>query len=323
MTAGPTVLAVCGGVGGAKLALGLQRVLPNGALAVLVNTGDDFRHLGLAISPDLDTVLYTLAGVAHPTRGWGRADESWFFHEELERRGGPDWFRLGDRDLVVHVERTRRLAAGESLRAITAELARRFGVPSPLLPMSDDAIRTMLETEAGVLEFQDYFVRRRCVPRVSAIRYEGAGAAAPNPVALELLASPSLAAVVLCPSNPWLSVDPILAIPGLRRALDSCGVPIVAVSPVIGGRCVKGPTAKLMRELGLEVSARSIARHYADLIDGILIDEEDVALADAIGMPAACTRILMTSLSNRDALAQAVLEFAASLRRITPARRAF
>lgn len=322
MTWAAKVLAISGGVGGAKLALGLQRVLPERALAVLVNTGDDFRHLGLAVAPDLDTVLYTLAGVADPVRGWGRADETWEFHEELQRRGGPDWFRLGDRDLVVHVERSRRLAAGESLAAIMSDLARRFGVASRLLPMSDDPVRTVLETDAGTLEFQDYFVRRRCAPVVSAIRHDGADAARPNPVAMEILAAPSLAAVVLCPSNPWLSIGPLLAMPALRRALANCRAPVVAVSPVIGGRCVKGPTAKLMRELGLEVSARSVARHYAGLIDGIVVDEADGALLDGLGIPATRTRILMMSLSDRDALAQEVLRFAASLRRAVPARRA-
>ena len=322
MTGRPTVLALSGGIGGAKLALGLQRVLPDGALAVLVNTGDDFHHLGLAISPDLDTVLYTLAGVADADRGWGRAGETWSFHDELVRLDGPAWFRLGDKDLVVHVERSRRLAAGESLTSITSDLARRFGVASTLLPMSDDPVRTVLDTEAGPLDFQDYFVRLRCAPAVTALRYLGAEQASPNPLLLDLLGSGALDAVVLCPSNPWLSIDPILSVPGLRSALEATGAPVVAVSPVIGGRSVKGPTAKLMQELGLEVSPRSIAAHYSGLLDGMLIDDEDATLADTLEIPVATSRLLMTSLRDRDELARATLRFAVAIRSAGASRRA-
>ena len=320
MNARPKVLAISGGIGGAKLALGLQRVLPPGELAVLVNTGDDFRHLGLAISPDLDTVLYTLAGVANAAAGWGREDESWNFFDELTRRGGPSWFKLGDRDLVVHVERTRRLAAGESLTAVMADLGRRFEVPSAILPMSDDPVATVLDTDAGALEFQEYFVRRQCEPGVRAVRYAGAETAAANPAALDLLGGPGLSAVVLCPSNPYLSIGPLLAIPALHRALACCAAPIVVISPVIGGRAVKGPTVKLMRELGVEVSPRSLVQHYADIIDGLVLDDEDAPLAPAAGVPTLVTRTLMQTLADRESLARATLEFAGSLAAV-PRRR--
>jgi len=317
----PSVLAISGGVGGAKLALGLQSTLPEGELAVLVNTGDDFRHLGLAVSPDLDTVLYTLAGVADNERGWGRADETWNFFHELVDRGGPTWFRLGDRDLMVHVERTRRLAAGESLTSITSDLAKRFGVESRVLPMCDAPVRTVLDTDAGSLAFQDYFVRLQCTPTVSAIAFHGASDATPNPEVLELLASGTLKTIVICPSNPWLSIDPILAVPGLREALAAASAPIVAVSPVIAGRSVKGPTAKLMRELGLVVSPASIGRHYAGLIDGFLVDDQDIDTAGTLGVSTIGANLLMESLQDKAVLAQATLAFAATLRPTRTPRR--
>jgi LPPG:FO 2-phospho-L-lactate transferase len=314
----PRVLALSGGIGGAKLALGLQRVLPHGELAVLVNTGDDFRHLGLAICPDLDTVLYTLAGVANPDTGWGRAGETWHFFEELGRLGGPTWFRLGDRDLALHVERTRRLAEGETLTTIMAGLQLCFDVPSTLLPMTDDTVATVLDTDAGVLEFQDYFVRRRCEPVVRGVRYVGAASAAPNPAVLALLESNALECVVVCPSNPYLSVGPILAMPGLRAALERCRAPVVVVSPVIGGRAVKGPTVKLMRELRVEVSPQAIVRHYAGLVDGLIVDTEDEALAASAGVSTLVTPTLMHSLDDRERLARAALAFA---QRLDPSRR--
>jgi LPPG:FO 2-phospho-L-lactate transferase len=302
-------------VGGAKLALGLDRVLPPGELAILVNTGDDFDHLGLRICPDLDTVTYTLGGVVSPTQGWGRQDDTRGFLGEIGRLGGPTWFALGDRDLAVHVERTRRLAAGETLSAVTASFARSFALRSRVLPMSDDPVRTLVDTADGVLEFQEYFVRRRCEPAVRAIRYHGADVARPLPAALEWLASAALEAVVVCPSNPWLSIDPILAMPALRRALQRCAAPVIAVSPLVAGRAIKGPTAKLMQELGLEVSATTIAAHYAGLVDGYVLDEEDQelvpALAQRLGLPALVAPTVMRTLEDREALARAVLGFAA------------
>jgi len=319
---GVRVLAVSGGVGGAKLALGLARALNPAELAVLVNTGDDFTHLGLRICPDLDTVLYTLAGVVNTTQGWGRANESFGFMDELRRQGGPDWFLLGDRDLVLHVERTRRLAAGETLTQIMADLATRFGVATRLLPMTDAPVATLLDTSAGQLEFQHYFVRLRTIPAVQRLHYAGAAQARPSDDLLTLLRSRSLEAIILCPSNPYLSIDPILAVPGIRAALRAADVPIVAVSPLVGGRAVKGPTAKIMQELGIETSALAIARHHAGLIDGLLVDEADASaelkgpMSDEfskLGIVVGTARTLMRTLEDRQRLAESVLDFARRL----------
>lgn len=322
MKPGVSVLAVSGGVGGAKLALGLARALDPATLAVLVNTGDDFTHLGLRICPDLDTVLYTLAGVVNPQQGWGRADESFGFMDELRRQGGPDWFLLGDRDLVLHVERTRRLGAGETLTQITADFATRFAVPTRLLPMTDAPVATLLDTDAGSLEFQHYFVRLRALPKVHRLHYSGATQARPTEELLTILRSKSLEAIILCPSNPFLSVDPILAVPGVRVALRAAGVPIVAISPLVGGRAVKGPTAKIMQELGIETTALAIALHYQGLIDGLLVDERDagVELAGSraldfarLGIAVGTARTLMRTLEDREQLGRAALDFAMQL----------
>jgi LPPG:FO 2-phospho-L-lactate transferase len=319
---GVRVLAVSGGVGGAKLALGLARALNPAELAVLVNTGDDFTHLGLRICPDLDTVLYTLAGVVNTTQGWGRADESFGFMDELRRQGGPDWFLLGDRDLVLHVERTRRLAAGETLTQIMADLATRFGVATRLLPMTDAPVATLLDTSAGQLEFQHYFVRLRTIPAVQRLHYAGAAQARPSDDLLTLLRSRSLEAIILCPSNPYLSIDPILAVPGIRAALRAAAVPIVAVSPLVGGRAVKGPTAKIMQELGIETSALAIARHYAGLIDGLLVDEADASAElkgpmtdefSKLSIVVGTARTLMRTLEDRQRLAESALDFSRRL----------
>lgn len=313
MNVAPRVLAICGGVGGAKLALGLDRVLPPGELAVLVNTGDDFEHLGLHVSPDLDTVMYTLAGVVSSSQGWGREGDTRRFLDEIGRLGGPTWFALGDLDLAVHVERTRHLRAGESHSQVTARLAAGFGVRRELLPMSDDPVRTLVDTDLGTLEFQEYFVRHRCQPPVRSIRFVGAAMARPSARALELLQSDTLEAVLLCPSNPWLSIDPILAMPALRGALAACRAPVVAVSPVVAGRALKGPTAKLMQELGHEVSAVTVAAHYAGLLDGFVIDPQDAALASRLGLPSVAVPAVMQSLEDREALARATLAFARTL----------
>ena len=314
MKAQAKVLAISGGVGGAKLALGLSRVLGAGELAVLVNTGDDFTHLGLCICPDLDTILYTLAGVVHPAQGWGRADETFGFMAEARRQGAPDWFALGDRDLVVHVERTRRLAAGERLTHITADFARRFGVDTTILPMSDTPVATLLDTDAGQLEFQHYFVRLRCEPAVRALEFRGASQARPTAELETLLRSPDLQAIVLCPSNPYLSIDQILAVPGLRAALRAARVPLIAVSPLIGGRAVKGPTAKIMGELGVQADLATVVRHYGSLVDGYVVDRVDESAARALGIEFTATQTLMQSLEDRERVADASLELAARLR---------
>ncbi|HET7883880.1 MAG TPA: 2-phospho-L-lactate transferase, partial [Acetobacteraceae bacterium] len=271
-----TVVALSGGVGGAKLALGLSHVLPPEELIVACNTGDDFEHLGLSISPDIDTVVYTLAGIANPELGWGRADETWSFMETLETLGSETWFRLGDRDLVVHVERTRRLRAGETLSAVTADLCAGLGVGPRVLPMSDDPVRTRVRTDEGWIDFQEYFVRRRCEPVVHELAFHGAATARMQPEFRTALEDPQLKAVVICPSNPFISIEPILAVPGVREALAACIAPVVAVSPLIGGRAIKGPTAKMMGELGMTPSAGGVARRYGDLIDGYVCDFADM-----------------------------------------------
>jgi LPPG:FO 2-phospho-L-lactate transferase len=309
------ILALCGGVGGAKLALGLYRVLPPRDLVLCVNTGDDFEHLGLHVSPDLDTVMYTLADLDNPETGWGRRGETWTFMQALEALGGETWFRLGDGDLATHIERTRRLRGGESLTAVTHDFARRLGIEAALLPMSDDPVRTVVETSEGVMPFQRYFVGRRCEPAVRRILFEGSERAEPNPAVMAALSAPDLALVVICPSNPYLSVDPILAVPALRQALVDCAAPVVAVSPLIGGRAVKGPTGKIMAELAMPLTQATIARHYAGLIDGIMIDTVDQQEAATLPLATRTTRTLMSTLDDRVRLAREVLDFGASLHR--------
>jgi LPPG:FO 2-phospho-L-lactate transferase len=308
-----SVLALSGGIGGAKLALGLYRVLPPEALTVVANTGDDFVHLGLHVSPDLDTLLYTLCGLDNPETGWGRRGETWTFMQALASLGGETWFKLGDGDLATHVERTRRLAAGESLSQITDDFRRRLGIRARLLPMSDDPVRTRLLTGEGWLDFQDYFVRRQARPVVREILYDGAAAARPQPQVMAALADPALRLVVLCPSNPFLSIDPILALPALRAALAACPAPVVAVSPIIGGRAVKGPTAKIMGELGLAVDAAAVARRYDDILDLYIADETDAGGLGDLGLPVRFAPTLMTTLADRESLARAVLLAAAGL----------
>jgi len=302
-----SVLALSGGIGGAKLALGLYRVLPPETLTVIANTGDDFEHLGLSISPDIDTLLYTLGGIDNLELGWGRRDETWTFMAALESLGGETWFKLGDGDLATHVERTRRLAAGESLTQITGDFRRRLGISARLLPMSDDRVRTRLRTEEGWLDFQDYFVRLHSEPVVREIVYAGASEARANPDFLAALLNDDLELVVVCPSNPFLSVDPMLSLPGVRDALRSCRAPVAAVSPIIGGKAVKGPTAKIMAELGLPIGAAAIARHYVDLLDLFVADEADADVVAELEIPVILTRTLMVTLEDRDALARRVL----------------
>ncbi len=308
------VLALSGGIGGAKLALGLSRILPPGALTVVANTGDDFEHLGLAVSPDLDTLLYTLAGLDNPETGWGRRGETWSFMAALSQLGGESWFQLGDADLATDVERTRRLRAGESLSQITADFARRLGVAAQILPMSDDPVRTRLNTAEGWLDFQDYFVRRRCAPAVQELHFDGAAAARPQPDFIAALCDPALRAVIICPSNPFISIAPILALAGVREALAACKAPVIAVSPIIGGRAVKGPTAKIMAELGLETSATAVARYYHGLLDAFLLEEEDMPAADGLKTRLIPARTLMRSLEDREALAWKVLAMADAIR---------
>jgi LPPG:FO 2-phospho-L-lactate transferase len=309
------IVALAGGVGGAKLAAGLARVLPPEELVIAVNTGDDFEHLGLHVSPDLDTVMYTLAGIANPETGWGRADETWSFMDALARLGGPTWFRLGDRDLATNVERTRRLRAGETLSEVTRYLCGRLGVRQALVPMSDDPVRTVVHTDHGALEFQHYFVRDRCEPRVRRVEYRGAEAARPSAALRDALGRSDLAGVLFCPSNPYLSIAPILAMPGVREAIASRAV---AVSPIIAGQAVKGPAAKIMRELGIEPSALEVARFYRGLVRALVIDRADAGLAariETLGIRAVLEDTLMTGDAGRERLARACVAILEQVRR--------
>lgn len=306
------VTVLTGGVGGAKLVLGLIHAMPAADVTAIVNTGDDFVHLGLNVSPDIDTLLYTLSGQANAAQGWGREGESWNFLAALRSLGGPDWFLLGDGDLALHVLRSQRLRSGDRLSAITADFASAWKIGARVLPMSDDAIETRLDTDQGELPFQRYFVEMRCAPAVRSIRFAGADRARPASGVLEAIANPANRAILIAPSNPFLSVDPILAVPGIREALWNAAAPVVAVSPLVAGTAVKGPTAKLMAELGMSSDAAAVARHYGDSIDAILVDERDPP-AD-IGIESARADTLMSSLDDKIRVAEAALTLADRLR---------
>lgn len=314
VTSGGSVVALCGGVGGAKLALGLEHVLGE-RLSVVVNVADDFEHLGLHISPDLDTVLYTLGGQSDLQRGWGRAGETWNFMEALKQIGGETWFLLGDRDLALHVERTRRKASGQSLTAVAEDIARSFGIRARVLPVTDDRLRTLVATNEGELEFQRYFVERRCEPIVNGIRFLGAETARMTVEVSRALEADDLRLIVICPSNPYLSVDPVLAVPGLADRIRAARVPVIAVSPIIGGQAVKGPTRKIMDELNLAATNAEIARHYAGLIDGLVVDSADAEEAPDLGVAVHAAPTLMTDSVSKIALAKEVLAFAEQLQR--------
>jgi LPPG:FO 2-phospho-L-lactate transferase len=301
--------ALAGGVGGAKLLDGLAAVVPPQDLTAVVNTGDDFTHLGLRICPDLDTVLYTLAGVANPATGWGRADETWQFMESLKALGGPAWFQLGDRDLALHALRTERLAKGETLSAFMELVSKALGVAVRILPMSDEPVPTVVETEEGALPFQTYFVARRCEPKVTGFRFEGVERAEPAAGVVQALAAADW--VILCPSNPWVSLDPILSVPGIRAAVATR--PVIGVSPIVGGQAIKGPAAKMFSELGLTPSPVSVAEHYRDLLTALVIDELDAdqaAAIEALGIQTLITQTVMRDADGRAALGRQILELA-------------
>lgn len=314
MTQARRIVALSGGVGGAKLAFGLAQLCPDIELAIIANTGDDFEHLGLYISPDIDTVTYTLAGIANPETGWGQADETWSFMASLENLGGETWFRLGDKDLALNILRTNLLAQGRSLSEVTSRFVRQLEIGAEIIPMSDAPIRTRFTTNQGELAFQDYFVRLQCEPVVSKIDFEGVDSAQPSPRFGELLDDPSVSAFVLCPSNPLISIDPILAVPSVRAKLAEHAAPVIAVSPVVDGNSIKGPTSKLMAELGIGSSSEDVATHYQDFLDGMVLDNKDAPLADAInaaGVRTVCHDVVMNSLDDRCRLAKQVIEFAA------------
>jgi LPPG:FO 2-phospho-L-lactate transferase len=307
------LVVLAGGVGGARLAAGFQRTQAPGDLSVVVNTGDDFTHLGLRICPDLDTVTYTLAGIANRETGWGLAADTYEALAALERIGGPSWFRLGDRDLATHLQRTTLLSQGLGLTAVTARLCEALGLTTAVLPMTDDSVATLVATADGELDFQDYFVRQRCEPVVRAIRFEGIDAA--RPTADVVAAFEAADGIVIAPSNPFVSVEPILTLPGVREHVAL--KPAVAVSPIVGGQAIKGPAAKMLHELGLEVSPVGVARRYEGLIDGFVMDEQDAALADAVrdlGLEVAVTQTVMRTDDDRAALANACVELLRRLR---------
>jgi LPPG:FO 2-phospho-L-lactate transferase len=309
------IVALAGGVGGAKMAQGLALALPPGDLTVVVNTGDDMEHLGLHISPDIDTVLYTLGGIANPETGWGIAGDTTHTLDQLRAYGHDAWFWLGDRDFATHIHRTSRMAAGASLTEVTGEQATGLGIDSPILPMTDDPVRTIVGTPDGELAFQDYFVRRRQQDDVTGIRFDGIEAARLPERVRAAIASADL--IVLCPSNPIVSIGPILAVPGMREALLAARATTIAVSPIIGGKALKGPADRMMATLGHESSALGVARLYAGLVDGYAIDTVDAGETGTIeretGMTVLATGTIMGGPDDRRRLAEELLAFGRSL----------
>ena len=317
----PKVLALSGGVGGAKLALGLAQVVSADALTVVVNTGDDFEHLGLRVCPDLDTLMYTLSGLANQTLGWGQQDETWQFLEALKRIGGDAWFSLGDRDLATHMQRTSLLAGGLSLSAVTTALMHALGVTTNVLPMTDDQVATLIHCQNGeTLAFQHYFVRDRCEPLIKGISFQGIETARRAPDFEKLIDSDSLTQIIICPSNPFVSVAPILDLAETWKALKAIDCPVVLVSPIVAGMALKGPAAKMMTELKMPSTALAVASFYEQtypgLVDGFVLDEADAASADAVsalGMRPLVTQTVMKNLADKQALAEAVLLFSDEL----------
>jgi len=299
------ILAITGGVGGAKLALGLSKVLNEDEVLFLVNTGDDFQHLGLEISPDVDSLLYALSEKNNPELGWGRKDESWNFISTLEELGEDAWFRLGDRDLALHIIRTQKLARGESIQQVTDELSAALGIRHRIAPMSQSKISTIVETPDGKLGFQEYFVREKCEPKVLNFQFQGIETAEPNPVVVSWLKKCD--GVVICPSNPYVSVDPILKVPGLKELLRS--KPVIAVSPIVGGLAIKGPAAKMMKELGVPPSPIAVSDHYGDLLSGFVLDKTDGDQANDISIPSIVTQTVMVTLRDRIDLAKQCVRF--------------
>ena len=308
----PSIIALSGGIGGSKLALGLANSMSPEKLMIIANIGDDFKHLGLHVSPDIDTLLYTLSGKSDSKKGWGLANETWKVMEALEKIGGETWFKLGDMDLATHLERTKKLHSGELLSNIISNLCKKFGIKSRIIPVSDDIVQTIVKTPDGDLEFQEYFVKNRCKPIVTGFSFLGAEKASPNRDFLEALSSPNLKAVIICPSNPFISIDPILSVNGVREELINCQAPVIAVSPIIGRFAIKGPIAKQLKELGYQVSATSIANYYRDFIDGFVIDNEDreaVTEVEDMDIKVKVCDILMHDLTTKIELAKTVLKF--------------
>ncbi|MDA0272777.1 MAG: 2-phospho-L-lactate transferase [Proteobacteria bacterium] len=313
-------LALSGGVGGAKLVLGLSKVLSPDQLTVVANTGDDFEHLGLSICPDIDTVLYTLADWNNKELGWGQSEESWNFLAALKRLGGEDWFSLGDRDMATHILRTQLLGSGASLSEVIERLCAKMNIAHRIVPMTDEQVRTQVHCrDEGTLSFQHYFVRDRCQPEVTGFEFSGIDKATPSEGFSAALAGP-LSAVVICPSNPFVSVAPILEIPGVEDQLRSARVPVVVISNIVGGEAIKGPAAKMMTELGMPQTAVGVARHYVeqygDLVKGFVLDTADAALEEevaALGLATIVTKSVMLTLHDKIELAKQTLAFASTL----------
>ena len=299
------ILAITGGVGGAKLALGLSKILTPDELLFLVNTGDDFQHLGLEISPDLDSLLYALSGKNNPELGWGRANETWACISELEELGADSWFRLGDRDLALHLVRTQMLNQGATLQKVADRLSESLGIDHRIAPMSNDKISTTVNTPNGKLAFQEYFVREQCEPAVIDFDFEGIEKSTPNPVVMSWL--DECDGIIICPSNPYVSVDTILSVPKYRDAFQS--KPVIAVSPIVGGLAIKGPAAKMMTELGVPPTPIAVAKHYGSLLSGFVLDQTDHEQAKDIPIPSIVTQTIMLTLQDRIALAEQCVRF--------------
>jgi len=303
------IVALAGGVGGAKLVFGLSKTQTELDLTVIVNTGDDFDHFGLRICPDIDTICYTLAGIANPDTGWGRSDESWNFISEIKTLGGEDWFRIGDKDLAIHFERTKRLNCGQPLNKIIKDFCTLWKIKETVLPMSDQRVSTIVCTnEYGALPFQDYFVKKKCSPTINGIHFDGIEEAKPAPGVINSIEEAD--AIVICPSNPWVSIDPILKVPNVLTSLKRKR--IIAISPIIEGKSIKGPAAKMYSELGIEPSALAVATHYKELIDAIIIDDQDISLAKEIsllGIFPFNTNIIMKTSEDKIDLGKDVLNF--------------
>ncbi len=299
------ILAITGGVGGAKLALGLSKILTPDELLFLVNTGDDFQHLGLEISPDLDSLLYALSGKNNPELGWGRANETWACISELEELGADSWFRLGDRDLALHLVRTQMLNQGATLQNVADRLSESLGIDHRIAPMSNDKISTTVNTPNGKLAFQEYFVREQCEPAVIDFDFEGIEKSTPNPVVMSWL--DECDGIIICPSNPYVSVDTILSVPKYRDAFQS--KPVIAVSPIVGGLAIKGPAAKMMTELGVPPTPIAVAKHYGSLLSGFVLDQTDHEQAKDIPIPSIVTQTIMLTLDDRIALAEQCVRF--------------
>jgi len=301
------ILCLCGGVGGAKLALGFSKILSPEQLTIVVNTGDDFEHLGFPISPDIDTVIYTLAGMSNKAQGWGIEGETWQFMAEQEKKQGETWFKLGDKDLQTHRLRKQLLAQGLTLSEVTQKLCEKYSVKHHVLPMSDNKVSTIIKTANTNLAFQHYFVREQCKPLVTGFYFEGIDKAKASPGFIDALNDPHLCAVVICPSNPYVSIDPILALEGVKEKLHALNVPVIAISPIIAGKAIKGPTAKIMDELHIPKTSSAIAQHYHDIIDILVIDPDDTAEIPSVekqGIQCVSTKTLMKTDEDKQALAQ-------------------